>query len=210
MKRAAACATGCGLSPRLRGSGGLANDRLALDRVIPAPAGIGPTPGIVAGSGPGYPRACGDRMRSSLNKPIGVGLSPRLRGSADDGSRWPGDDRVIPAPAGIGSGWRGTPCRPSGYPRACGDRFSCWRISDCRNGLSPRLRGSVADRRGFDAGARVIPAPAGIGRPDQPGLPGGAGYPRACGDRLESTAEGREGYGLSPRLRGSVAGRCIR
>ena len=91
-----------GLSPRLRGSAALDDEQPAGFRVIPAPAGIGPSHTRDPRQRAGYPRACGDRFFAPFNSASARGLSPRLRGSGliqcinDLGSR------VIPAPAGIG------------------------------------------------------------------------------------------------------------
>ncbi|KXS36375.1 MAG: hypothetical protein AWU55_3020 [Halomonadaceae bacterium T82-2] len=150
------------------------------------------------------PRACGDRVWLTGFGFSPGGLSPRLRGSDQLPQQLIANVRVIPAPAGIG--WRCTTAgrgRP-GYPRACGDRATSFNGADIDAGLSPRLRGSVRPAAGVGDRHRVIPAPAGIGRP--PPLPPAmtAGYPRACGDRFWRTSCQTRRFGLSPRLRGSV------
>ena len=109
------------------------------------------------------------------------GLSPRLRGNQwreDYGGRTLGS---IPAPAG-------EPCMAFTchsirrvYPRACGGT-SLWQAGRVAlRGLSPRLRGNLAQRRERNSYCRSIPAPAG-----EPWLPGltmqrCSVYPRACG-----------------------------
>ena len=53
-------------------------------------------------TGTGYPRACGDRARGMQRAIEDDGLSPRLRGSVQHRAAQRGEERVIPAPAGIG------------------------------------------------------------------------------------------------------------
>ena len=133
-----------GLSPHLRGSVHHGLEGQAEARVIPAPAGIGQRAPEQQLSGSGYPRACGDRGGYLVITPGPVGLSPRLRGSVPRSVGPRRGDRVIPAPAGIGRRTTSRAPRPTGYPRACGDRISMFSLNMPRCGLSPRLRGSVS------------------------------------------------------------------
>ncbi|KXS37979.1 MAG: hypothetical protein AWU55_1919 [Halomonadaceae bacterium T82-2] len=55
-----------GLSPRLRGSGAQPGPRPGWLRVIPAPAGIGCGCARRPCRSPGYPRACGDRLSTTI------------------------------------------------------------------------------------------------------------------------------------------------
>ena len=195
-----------GLSPRLRGSGVELGGGQLLDRVIPAPAGIGDSTTGPPSCGPGYPRACGDRWAEGSVELTAGGLSPRLRGS--DGLVGHGlrPRRVIPAPAGIGRVVQ-FDGRPSpGYPRACGDRSNIVLRSAVKSGLSPRLRGSEPTMTLGEILDRVIPAPAGIGRLSAAIAVAMTGYPRACGDRTSSHSSSSPTCGLSPRLRGSGGG----
>ncbi len=152
-----------GLSPRLRGSGAW---RQATHYYLA-----------------GYPRACGDRNALIIRNSAHHGLSPRLRGSADFSVDEQFVARVIPAPAGIGGLCRGWVVRATGYPRACGDRELIEWLIVAAIGLSPRLRGSAGGRSQPAHVLRVIPAPAGIGRPGRGLADSQTGYPRACGDR---------------------------
>ncbi len=194
---------GVGLSPRLRGSAGSAKGAAGIQRVIPAPAGIGRRTCPRAWTQAGYPRACGDRLARGRFRARTSGLSPRLRGSVRLGARAGISARVIPAPAGIGPSR--APCRrlPPGYPRACGDRTILWRAEARPPGLSPRLRGSAGQGLLAARAGRVIPAPAGIGAVVRFGRGARAGYPRACGDRPKTVDLECTSAGLSPRLRGS-------
>ncbi|KXS37978.1 MAG: hypothetical protein AWU55_1918 [Halomonadaceae bacterium T82-2] len=192
-----------GLSPRLRGSDLIDRLEAGRRRVIPAPAGIGPERTMREDSVAGYPRACGDRFPVMALNASTAGLSPRLRGSESHGISRKSDDRVIPAPAGIGIPCRCDHLARAGYPRACGDRHHLVLEAQLRCGLSPRLRGSGRGNPPSGSACRVIPAPAGIGRcaAQRPGRT--TGYPRACGDRLPLAPVASFRCGLSPRLRGS-------
>ena len=117
------------------------------------------------------------------------GLSPRLRGSGPALGIQPAGVRVIPAPAGIGLLVGIFLLLASGYPRACGDRILPETPLAVSGGLSPRLRGSAGPDAALPRGDRVIPAPAGIGRPEGLDAAPRPGYPRACGDRLSTDPE---------------------
>ncbi len=106
-----------------------------------------------------------------------VGLSPRLRGSVGTSPLLSSSARVIPAPAGIGPQFPSPQCAIAGYPRACGDRLAASRSHYLGSGLSPRLRGSVFERKLLNKKQRVIPAPAGIGAPASSASIPGTGYP---------------------------------
>ena len=132
-----------------------------------------------------------------------MGLSPRLRGNRKRYRGQRGRRGSIPAPAGEPSR---SPIRISGtgvYPRACGGTIRCALRRRSSRGLSPRLRGNLADLIGALDIVGSIPAPA--GEPSRScRLPGQARvYPRACGgtrNRLDGSTLDR---GLSPRLRGN-------
>ena len=135
------------------------------------------------------------------------GLSPRLRGNPPLPHGPTRPIRSIPAPAGEPWSVTSRPSSSGVYPRACGGTESWtdrgkgqfWGLSPCACGgtltfewaatggvgLSPRLRGNLANgrRRRGDHGS--IPAPAGEPRKDK------------LGGAVEA--------GLSPRLRGNLA-----
>ena len=153
-----------------------------------------------------YPRACGGTSSITCRSAGRSGLSPRLRGNLRTARYTSPRHRSIPAPAG-------EPCRPgtgatlSGvYPRACGGtRSGYWALCNAA-GLSPRLRGNRRLRRRSAPKVRSIPAPAGEPH-GQGGEPAdGQVYPRACGGTDGCTYRLKPCTGLSPRLRGNLAG----
>ncbi len=131
------------------------------------------------------------------------GLSPRMRGSRCHRDLLPSRRGSIPAYAGKpGSGPRSR-LRPRVYPRVCGEALPVQRTHRCRQGLSPRMRGSLANAVNAIPGHRSIPAYAG-----KPGMVCSSArafrvYPRVCGEaRLRVIVRGLL-VGLSPRMRGS-------
>ena len=172
-----------GLSPRLRGTGAACCTAMTPRRFIPAPAGNGATSYSRRDSWAVYPRACGERVsrtgrirtapvypracgeRRSAHAPSGgfCGLSPRLRGTADDAGH-----AFAPQPV---------------YPRACGERSCVRSMIGGRTGLSPRLRGTVDEDTDMETIKRFIPAPAGNGGADTAAPRRRPVYPRACGER---------------------------
>ncbi|SEK29668.1 hypothetical protein SAMN05444515_101344 [Ectothiorhodospira marina] len=132
-----------GSSPRLRGTGCRAGRRERGHRVIPAPAGNGPSFLISSFRFPGHPRACGERSNEKVRGGTFTGSSPRLRGTADILSLFVPETRVIPAPAGNGN--RNIRREPhlAGHPRACGERREVNAPLVKLYGSSPRLRGTA-------------------------------------------------------------------
>ena len=72
-----------------------------------------------------------------------------------------------------------------------------------REGLSPRVRGSLCQALIWVVSSRSIPAGAGEPRlmPNETGVKGV--YPRGCGGAEGDTTTQEPGGGLSPRVRGS-------
>ena len=89
-----------------------------------------------------HPRVCGERSPAIDPGSIGVGSSPRVRGTQIEQATMMVDQRFIPARAGNAgariSGWQGVTV----HPRACGERRAQG-YRHCRPpGSSPRVRGT--------------------------------------------------------------------
>ena len=190
----------------MRGNPPLADCRPNWYRSIPACAGEPRPPPSPAPATPVYPRVCGGTIYKPDPDKEGEGLSPRVRGNRKTpvwAMNWPGS---IPACAGepqhTSSG--GGPGRV--YPRVCGGtQAKHWQPGLCP-GLSPRVRGNRG--RGPVAVPEVRSIPACAGEPQLDGLQDSLGrvYPRVCGGTppaLDTIAAER---GLSPRVRGNLAG----
>ena len=131
------------------------------------------------------------------------GLSPPVRGN-------PGLTRSRKTGTGSIPACAGEPCRrrkatrwPKVYPRLCGGTRYAVSAAAARRGLSPPVRGNLAQQVKRNQRARSIPACA--GEPVCPGTPRCPGrvYPRLCGGtRILRSLSGIAG-GLSPPVRGN-------
>src|SRR5690606_22680332 len=112
--------------------------------------------------------------------------------------------RFIPADAGNGLLAQVLVQVQPVYPRGCGERTLSLAACGLNTGLSPRMRGTVAQHTGVQVTARFIPADAGNGRHQTPAANLETVYPRGCGERYPSIKEIVGPSGLSPRMRGTV------
>ena len=114
------------------------------------------------------------------------------------------DDRgSIPACAGEPRLTAQRPRKALVYPRVCGGTSRDWRRRKCPAGLSPRVRGNLANWPAGDYVRRSIPACA--GEPSIPAAlpPGREVYPRVCGGTQLRGGRLGQSIGLSPRVRGN-------
>ena len=192
-----------GSSPRMRGTRSPGQQHLQHGRFIPAHAGNTPR-GAQAGRPPAvHPRACGEH--TLLDPPIDphTGSSPRMRGTHGFTGGLLATDRFIPAHAG-NTVIAFTPrYQKSVHPRACGEHEPQPRPTPCRNGSSPRMRGTRRRAPRRLARKRLIPAHAGNtqGHDGHPG--GSAVHPRACGEHAGAHLRPLRRPGSSPRMRGT-------
>ena len=195
-----------GLSPRVRGKPVGLSRLLAYGRSIPACAGEAGNDHPCEAPNPVYPRVCGGSHLSRSSRQISCGLSPRVRGKPQpQGWGWR-LRRSIPACAG--EAWERKRKTVSGkvYPRVCGGSLSASGAYNLADGLSPRVRGKLGAGCRQDYMFRSIPACAGEAGAETGGVPLGAVYPRVCGGSDAKSTEGAGGDGLSPRVRGKLAG----
>ena len=196
-----------GSSPRLRGTDHGLHDFLDIERFIPAPAGNSRRPGREHRTVSVHPRACGEQTLRDGNNHVGIGSSPRLRGTGNTERRDQTGQRFIPAPAGNSLEWRRRRGMITVHPRACGEQTWASTVEAIIPGSSPRLRGTDhSDRTGIRY-QRFIPAPAG----NSPQPTDSAGrltvHPRACGEQPDKHQVRFASIGSSPRLRGTVTHR---
>ena len=154
-----------------------------------------------------YPRGCGGAPAPAFATGGAVGLSPRVRGSRLVVVGAAHEQGSIPAGAGEPEAGREARAAPAVYPRGCGGAKLARIYEKGKQGLSPRVRGSrlLAVSLSFFTGS----IPAGAGEPDEvqettchPGV-----YPRGCGGAAVVLICRLHRDGLSPRVRGSPAGR---
>ena len=191
-----------GLSPRVRGH--LKPARLVgvHERSIPACAGSPDVQNSIRRANKVYPRVCGvTSVRPSWLYPT-VGLSPRVRGHRR--SIYAGMPYRGSIPACAGSPCPGLRARTDRgvYPRVCGVTDSKSSLGGASEGLSPRVRGHLADNLRLCRSRGSIPACAGSPVSYPVGFDMTEVYPRVCG--VTSTKAWTNSFrrGLSPRVRG--------
>ena len=197
--------SGTGLSPPMRGSRPSAQRPHGASGSIPAHAG---EPWGMRSSLPPtrvYPRPCGGARDTSGDTPMGMGLSPPMRGSPQIGD---GDAVVrgsIPAHAGEPVSRVMEVSNSRVYPRPCGGAGREISSAGATRGLSPPMRGSPEARQETPHGNGSIPAHAGepwraFSRSSHPWV-----YPRPCGGATSSALTMARPMGLSPPMRGSLS-----
>ena len=130
-----------------------------------------------------HPRACGERWPAVTLVPNHV--------------------RFIPARAGNGRYATASFPLTTVHPRACGERFARGVAYLSGIGSSPRVRGTAAQAASLAAISRFIPARAGNGQFNPPGIESTTVHPRACGERATPKHRRSQGTGSSPRVRGT-------
>ena len=174
-----------------------------IARSIPAGAG---EPEILTGDKCGsqvYPRGCGGASGSGCTTSLGVGLSPRVRGSRPGRRSEPSSRRSIPAGAGEPQAAKAVRNEATVYPRGCGGANDERATNTRPAGLSPRVRGSQLGQRNAEWEERSIPAGAGEPNDSPPQWETPRVYPRGCGGAVDESIPPAVQDGLSPRVRGS-------
>ncbi len=133
---------GTGSSPRVRGTLGFARHGQAPHRLIPAGAGNTPTARKGFALGTAHPRGCGEHIEIGRPVGLGVGSSPRVRGTRIKQSRKIAAHRLIPAGAGNTSSEQQMPLLFAAHPRGCGEHEGRIHRGMHADGSSPRVRGT--------------------------------------------------------------------
>ena len=192
-----------GPSPRVRGSPRVGHPAWEMARSIPACAG---KPRRSRPSRPKvrvHPRVCGEAVLATGGNPRDEGPSPRVRGSPERQVGVLAGERSIPAcagkPAPATSG-----CRRAGvHPRVCGEACTMSSARRQASGPSPRVRGSPGARHPEHGAGGSIPACAGKPFEVMVMFPSWKVHPRVCGEAAAGQPLLRNGWGPSPRVRGS-------
>ena len=154
-------------SPRRRGSAADRRPGRPDEPVLPAQAGVSRPEKHRSFTTRGPPRAGGGQPASATSAGAGTTSSPRRRGSAGDLVALVVQDPVLPAQAGV-SRKRGCPRPPATRPpRAGGGQPYHYVMSINLDGSSPRRRGSADLMSGLAFTCLVLPAQAGVSRPDE-------------------------------------------
>ncbi len=131
-----------GSSPRLRGTPGVPIYDDVRTRFIPASAGNTSMLNDTFSIRSVHPRVCGEHEMEARLEAVGLGSSPRLRGTLAYGIPRRVDRRFIPASAGNTFPYHGYIASTTVHPRVCGEHYQKRWIEDKSRGSSPRLRGT--------------------------------------------------------------------
>ena len=111
-----------------------------------------------------------------------TGSSPRVRGTRRVHSIAHGRSRFIPACAG-NTTHQLTTCTPTSvHPRVCGEHELQTIKGRAKAGSSPRVRGTLAERRELNQNPRFIPACAGNTQAGAASPQESSVHPRVCGE----------------------------
>ncbi len=191
-------------SPRTRGSTARLHPAARAGCGFPAHAGIDPGEPHERALPRRLPRARGDRpLNTSTTQPLRW-ASPRTRGSTHCVCLVVGAELGFPAHAGIDPSPPRRTARPTGLPRARGDRPYTELTTEFAIRASPRTRGSTRLIERKPNMATGFPAHAGIDRAPCPSGSATRRLPRARGDRPTIGRRGNPFGGASPRTRGST------
>ena len=192
-----------GSSPRGRGTGAILPNLVSQGRFIPAWAGnrgeseSHPIPAAV------HPRVGGEQTGSSGRSGIGVGSSPRGRGTEVIDAVFDHEVRFIPAWAGNRPRDESQVAQDAVHPRVGGEQLYTCKTGCIPIGSSPRGRGTASIRSMSRRFARFIPAWAGNRLPVIAGTTDPAVHPRVGGEQQRPHVVVVEVRGSSPRGRGT-------
>ena len=146
---------------------------------------------------------CGGTIRCRPTTTMPPGLSPRVRGNLGMLCHPRMKGGSIPACAGEPVLRGGRRRNAEVYPRVCGGTNDRSRRRRLRRGLSPRVRGNLANPEYAPQQSGSIPACAGEPQMRHPHHPITKVYPRVCGGTISQLESSKEKRGLSPRVRGN-------
>ena len=132
-----------------------------------------------------YPRVCGGTNLRPDSPALNWGLSPRVRGNLPTDQHPLGCIGSIPACAGEPSPGNEAGRFSEVYPRVCGGTALVSLILGIAQGLSPRVRGNLGERRLRIRQTGSIPACAGEPASKETKEQSDTVYPRVCGGTAE-------------------------
>ena len=150
-----------GSSPRMRGT---RDDKFFgdnFDRIIPADAGNTPTTDDTPMAFGDHPRGCGEHAVQRVELIRHGGSSPRMRGTPAGQKHGQRRTGIIPADAGNTASRAHNKRLPTDHPRGCGEHAVYCHMAACRQGSSPRMRGTPALCFTAISCSWIIPADAG-------------------------------------------------
>ena len=108
-----------------------------------------------------HPRGCGENFRKPPYRVKNVGSPPRMRGKPRSicGNRH--TNRITPADAGKTYKNSETKAPAMDHPRGCGENHIQRKLSVCKQGSPPRMRGKHGSNRNCRCLVGITPADAG-------------------------------------------------
>ena len=153
-------------------------------RFIPTHVGNGWSRRTAQAGGAVHPHACGERPNSFRRILASSGSSPRMWGTDPSGAHKGLGARFIPTHVGNGEKIRQIlPIKPV-HPHACGERRRWLDRVSGGVGSSPRMWGTVQQRRISGKKSRFIPTHVGNGLLFLRFTLSSPVHPHACGERL--------------------------
>ena len=150
-----------GSSPRMRGTPTAYVIPVGWNGIIPAYAGNTSSSPMNRPARSDHPRVCGEHSFCSHFCVLGVGSSPRMRGTLAVIFFAAVDYGIIPAYAGNTLCVFLFPLSVWDHPRVCGEHASSHLVFAAVAGSSPRMRGTLVDGDFMEAEHGIIPAYAG-------------------------------------------------
>ena len=178
------CAADLGSSPRMRGTLFWTGNLRTTRGIIPAYAGNTACRTRFRSSYGDHPRVCGEHGTEEKWSTLGVGSSPRMRGTlrrTQARSKWCWD-----------------------HPRVCGEHQITHVNGSVFWGSSPRMRGTLSPPSTVPVFPGIIPAYAGNTVDGVHQIPEIGDHPRVCGEHLSASSRLFDRRGSSPRMRGTL------
>ena len=195
-----------GLSPRMRGNRIPRHSFAPTKGSIPAYAGEPRRTALLCRPSMVYPRVCGGTRKRRWINGWYTGLSPRMRGNPSRSPCQCAAAGSIPAYAGEPPPTTSARKSAQVYPRVCGGTTEQQKSQVADKGLSPRMRGNPVPGTNKVGQTGSIPAYAGEPLAGETFLPARRVYPRVCGGTRTPALARPLARGLSPRMRGNLAG----
>ena len=150
-----------------------------------------------------YPHECGEHYDRDGNTVAYGGLSPRVWGTRRACPSAQSLPRFIPTSVGNTNRSCLYDSQKAVYPHECGEHSSPPPARGQPCGLSPRVWGTLSNRKNWASNHRFIPTSVGNTAPPGMRLRPGTVYPHECGEHQIWRVDIMQGVGLSPRVWGT-------
>ena len=156
-----------------------------------------------------HPRVCGEHGRYPMARRIGLGSSPRMRGTHGQHFNQFHVLGIIPAYAGNTRSALAWHTSMRDHPRVCGEHLFEDRKRILERGSSPRMRGTLKRVHACGGLRGIIPAYAGNTVLTTRNTRSRRDHPRVCGEHSTDEIEKAASMGSSPRMRGTLPQRHL-